>query len=340
MDYSLPDEKFVKVPGIIEIRWTSDDCEYYVVPTDLFEEQGKGLPDTYGKKDKRTTEQAIFWCHLCQCELKSVKTLRLHCRGVQHMQKAMQKEKEFRDKQKLGNNSVPEEHKEKLHGRPNSSRVNNDRRTQRWEDDMRDSYSSNRKRSRVDSSCVSGRLQTPRMTELRGDHQGNHDHLKPSRSRHENSSHSQRKQEYVEYEDIPEKEDKIKQEDERKSEVKEYRRDPNPDVDTVDRQQKSVVEVKDDILRLHHRVGGMVKKCIGKYYPRAEEFVPGHDKIRDAEEFARIAKELSHKLRKSIKEGYEAFNGSLEGINLTGDNVVFIRDEVERHFEQIPNIQR
>ena len=79
MDYSLPDEMFVKVPGIIEIRWTSDDCEYYVVPTDLIEEQGKGLPDTYGKKDKRTTEQAIFWCHLCQCELKSVKTLRLHC---------------------------------------------------------------------------------------------------------------------------------------------------------------------------------------------------------------------------------------------------------------------
>ena len=56
MDYSLPDEKFVKVPGIIEIRWTSDDCEYYVVPTDLIEEQGKGLPDTYGKKDKRTKE--------------------------------------------------------------------------------------------------------------------------------------------------------------------------------------------------------------------------------------------------------------------------------------------
>ena len=347
MDYSLPDEKFVKVPGIIEIRWTSDDCEYYVVPTDLIEEQGKGLPDTYGKKDKRTTEQAIFWCHLCQCELKSVKTLRLHCRGVQHIRKAMQKEKEFRDKQKLGNKSVPstspdtkkperhDEQKEELQGRPNSSRMSNDRSNQRREGDMRDSDSSNRKRGREDSSNVSGRHQTPRMNESRGDNHGNHGHLMPSR-KHENSSYSQRKQEYVEYEDIPKREDKMKQEYEEKSEDL---KDPNPDVDTVDKQKKPV-QVEDNIMRLHHTVGGIVKKCIGKYYPRAKEFVPGHDKICDAEEFTRIAKELSHKLRKSIKESYEAYNGSLEGINLTGDNVFFIRDEVERHFERIPIIQR
>ena len=51
------------------------------------------------------------------------------------------------------------------------------------------------------------------------------------------------------------------------------------------------------MLRIY-KVGGIVKKCIGKYFPRAKEFVPGHDKIRDAEEFARVARELSYKLRK------------------------------------------
>ena len=51
-------------------------------------------------------------------------------------------------------------------------------------------------------------------------------------------------------------------------------------------------------MRLHHTVGGIVKKCIGKYFPRVKEFVPGHDKVRNAEEFARVARELSYKLRK------------------------------------------
>ena len=46
-------------------------------PTDLFDEQIRGLPDFYGKKDKATTEQAFFTCNLCECDLKSIKTLRL-----------------------------------------------------------------------------------------------------------------------------------------------------------------------------------------------------------------------------------------------------------------------
>ena len=45
-------------------------------PTDLFEEQSRGLADFYGKKDKATTEQAYFVCNLCECDLKSIKTLR------------------------------------------------------------------------------------------------------------------------------------------------------------------------------------------------------------------------------------------------------------------------
>ena len=50
----------------------SDDPDYYVEPTDLFDEQKNGLPDWYGKKDKGSTEQAFFNCNICECELKSV----------------------------------------------------------------------------------------------------------------------------------------------------------------------------------------------------------------------------------------------------------------------------
>ena len=51
-------------------------------PTDLFEEQATdhyqsfGLGNDFGKKDKATTEQACFTCNLCECDLKSIKTLR------------------------------------------------------------------------------------------------------------------------------------------------------------------------------------------------------------------------------------------------------------------------
>ena len=66
----------------------------------MFDEQKKGLPDYYGKKDKQTTEQAWFTCNVCECDLKSVVTLRAHCKGSQHVRKALQKKKEFKAKEK------------------------------------------------------------------------------------------------------------------------------------------------------------------------------------------------------------------------------------------------
>ena len=53
-------ERFVEIPGLILIMWRSDDPEFYVKPVDLFDEQSNGLPDWYGKKDKKTTEQVGF----------------------------------------------------------------------------------------------------------------------------------------------------------------------------------------------------------------------------------------------------------------------------------------
>jgi len=98
-------ERFVEIPGIVEIRWISDDPDYYVEPEDLFDKQAEGLPDWYGTKNKTTTEQAFFNCNICECELKSVVTLRAHCKGTQHVRKALQKKKEYRDAQKKKKNA-------------------------------------------------------------------------------------------------------------------------------------------------------------------------------------------------------------------------------------------
>ena len=111
-------EQFVKIPGIIELRWTSDDPEYSNPTTDLYDEQARGIPQwwenkdnsftqksfcsyikrdvmicRYGQKNPRTTEQAIFACLICDCDIKSVKTLRLHIAGSQHQRGELQKKK-------------------------------------------------------------------------------------------------------------------------------------------------------------------------------------------------------------------------------------------------------
>ena len=93
-------ERFVPCPGIIDIVWTSDDPDYYVPPSDLFDIQSRGLGDIelYLQKDKRSTEQAMFTCKLCECELKSIATLRAHCGGTKHIRKALQAKKDYKDK--------------------------------------------------------------------------------------------------------------------------------------------------------------------------------------------------------------------------------------------------
>ena len=39
----------------------------------------------FGQKDPRTTEQAIFACLICDCDLQSVKALRAHIKGGKHI---------------------------------------------------------------------------------------------------------------------------------------------------------------------------------------------------------------------------------------------------------------
>ena len=75
-------ERFVECPGVIEIRWVSDDPDHHRPSEDMFLCQNNGIPEDYGKKDKRTTEQAHFYCCVCECQSASLKTLRAHCEVI------------------------------------------------------------------------------------------------------------------------------------------------------------------------------------------------------------------------------------------------------------------
>merc|ERR1712179_192872 len=94
----------------------------------------------------------------------------------------------------------------------------------------------------------------------------------------------------------------------------------------------------EEIDRLHRKVANKVMKCLNKYYHAAEEFDSNHHKIGSPEEYTRLAKQFSHQLRRKIKESYEAYNSTLEGIQLTGDHEQFIRTEVESYFETVARI--
>jgi hypothetical protein len=75
-------ERFVECPEVIEIRWVSDDPDHHRPSEDMFNCQANGIPEDYGKKDKRTTEQAHFYCCVCECQSASLKTLRAHCEVI------------------------------------------------------------------------------------------------------------------------------------------------------------------------------------------------------------------------------------------------------------------
>ena len=101
----------------------------------------------------------------------------------------------------------------------------------------------------------------------------------------------------------------------------------------------TVTTLEEAIERLHRRVANLVMENINKYYPGTEDFDPALHKIHDKDDYTRTAKMLSHSIRAKIKVSYEAYNGTLEGISLTGDHKAFIKSQVERHFDQIPIIQ-
>merc|ERR1712059_157983 len=98
--------------------------------------------------------------------------------------------------------------------------------------------------------------------------------------------------------------------------------------------------VKEDVDRLHKKVASRVMRALNRFYPGAEEFEEDQYKIGSPEEYSKLAKTFSHKLRAAIKESYEAYHGSLEGIALTPDNDQFIKTDVESHFETVEVLRR
>ena len=94
--FSYPSERFVEIPGIVEIRYRFDDPDEHRAPDDLFDKQQDGLDG-----QQLSTEQAYFTCNVCDCDLKRIITLRAHCKGTQHIRKALQKKKKWRRSQEI-----------------------------------------------------------------------------------------------------------------------------------------------------------------------------------------------------------------------------------------------
>ena len=517
MDWAPADERFVDIPGIVEIRWVSDDPDYYHEPIDLFDEQKNGLPDYYGKKDKQTTEQAWFTCNVCECDLKSVVTLRAHCKGTQHVRKALQKKKEYRSKLKKegkagdagassqkfktlfdwlevtseavvglkyiteyqssrssdspmyhcsicddiqGDAEVMKNHilslkhrqsfleteagsylvhqveiqqavaeytkdykrdyremqevkddniwreisngtfsprrkrsrspeRERRDYRDDERRIKRERSRspkkpkrergdfyhhddREWrggrEDRVRDSYDNREDRGDRDRVQFDDRKRQNRDDRHRASYSSRRDDNRDrDRGRHGDSHSSQSVSKPSGSDTSREKfrsleshnSQRVKCEYRDDAEIAEVSRSGNfenwstariktsrddQDDRSNDHQGFGMTErvssLEDDISRLHRRVAKHVTENMKIYYQDSEDFDPRLHKIRDEEDFASIAKMLSHDLRAKIKESYEAYNnGSLEGISLTGDYVVFIETEVQRHFEPLPVIK-
>ena len=78
---------YVEMEGIMEVRFTSEDDEYDEPPIDMykFQEETPYIPDDFCLKNKQTTEQAFFFCLVCNCDLKNLKPLRDHVLGNKHI---------------------------------------------------------------------------------------------------------------------------------------------------------------------------------------------------------------------------------------------------------------
>jgi len=87
---------YVEMEGIMEVRYTSEDPDYDEPPEDMFSFQRRVtyIPDDFCHKNKQTTEQALFFCLVCNCDLKNLKPLRDHVTGNKHIRKACEKKRQ------------------------------------------------------------------------------------------------------------------------------------------------------------------------------------------------------------------------------------------------------
>lgn len=146
--------------------------------------------------------------------------------------------------------------------------------------------------------------------------------------------------------------------DERKSERVDYeeRRDNDARVSSVGHERHEAIasssnqpirneenqlepSVEDAINELHRSVAKCVKKRLSMYLVGMEDTQPHNMKINDADEYTKLAKEFSHKWRAQIKDTYETYHRTLEGITLTPDHKENIKIAIDMHFERLPVIK-
>lgn len=88
---------YVEMEGIMEVRYVSEDVDYERDSEDFyhFQRRVREIPEDFCHKDRVTTEQAVFFCLVCNCDLKSLRPLRDHVTGNKHIRKACEKKRQI-----------------------------------------------------------------------------------------------------------------------------------------------------------------------------------------------------------------------------------------------------
>ena len=80
---------YVEMEGMVEVRWR-EDAVLYKEDLKQFQERVHDISDTFCR-----TEQAYFYCLLCNCQLTSTRSLRDHIKGTKHIKKTIEKKREL-----------------------------------------------------------------------------------------------------------------------------------------------------------------------------------------------------------------------------------------------------
>ena len=91
-------KKYVDMRGVIEVRTVYDNPEDEGqggpddLPVDLyhFQEEYEYLPENFCAKDKYNGVQKIFWCLVCDCDMKSLVSMDSHVSGTKHHKKVVE----------------------------------------------------------------------------------------------------------------------------------------------------------------------------------------------------------------------------------------------------------
>jgi len=98
-------------------------------------------------------------------------------------------------------------------------------------------------------------------------------------------------------------------------------------------------DLHNEIDILHRQVADCVKKRLDMYMLGQAGTQPKNIKIKDVEQYTRLAKLFSHKMRAQIKETYEQYNRTLVGVAITADNKEQIKLEIDMYFDTQPVVE-